>query len=367
MNKMIVSNLLHRPLRSLISITAIALEVALILLIVGLSLGMIEDARSRQQGIGADVIVQPPGSSFLSGITGAPVSIKVADKLRRLPHVSAVAPVVMMLSTQGAVEVVYGIDLHNYESLGGRFRFLSGGPFQGANDVIVDDFFAQSSKVKAGDSIRILNHNFRVCGIVEHGKGARKFLPIATLQELIGAEGKASVFYVKLDNPGQANLVVGEVKAVPGMESYSVRSMRDYISMMTATNLPGLSTFINVVIGIAVTIGFIVIFQAMYTAVMERTREIGILKSLGASRLYIVSAILRETALLAILGVVAGFAVSFIASLVIHHRFPTLPMLLTRGWFIRATLIAIVGALVGASYPALKAAAKDPIDALAYE
>jgi putative ABC transport system permease protein len=367
MNKMIVSNLLHRPIRSLISITAIALEVALILLIVGLSLGMIDDARSRQQGIGADVIVQPPGSSFLSGITGAPVSIKVADKLQKLPHVTAVAPVVMMLSTQGAVEVVYGIDLHNYESLGGPFQFLSGGRFQRPNDVIVDDFFAQSSKVKVGDSIRILNHNFRVCGIVEHGKGARKFLPITTLQELIGAEGKASVFYVKLDNPNNANLVVNEVKAVPGMETYSVRSMRDYISMMTATNLPGLSTFIDVVIGIAVTIGFIVIFQAMYTAVMERTREIGILKSLGASKLYIVDAILRETALLAVVGVAAGFAVSFLASQVIHHRFPTLPMLLTRGWFLRATAIAIVGALVGASYPAFKAAAKDPIDALAYE
>src|SRR5205823_5686757 len=116
--------------------------------------------------------------------------------------------------------------------------FLSGGRFQGPNDVIVDDFFAQSSKVKVGDSIRILNHNFRVCGIVEHGKGARKFLPITTLQELIGAEGKASVFYVKLDNPNNANLVVTEVRAVPGMETYSVRSMRDYISMMTATNLP---------------------------------------------------------------------------------------------------------------------------------
>jgi len=367
MNKMIVANLLHRPIRSLISITAVALEVTLILLIVGLSLGMIDDARARQQGIGADVIVQPPGSSFLSGITGAPVSIKVADKLRKLPHVTAVAPVVMMLSTQGAVEVVYGIDLTNYESLGGPFRYLSGGPFQGPNDVIVDDFFALTSKAKVGDHIRILNHEFRVAGIVEHGKGARKFLPITTLQQLIGAEGKASVFYVKLDNPNNANAVVSAVKSVPGMETYSVRSMRDYISMMTASNLPGLSTFIDVVIGVAVTIGFIVIFQAMYTAVMERTREIGILKSLGASKLYIVNVILRETALLALAGIGVGMAVSFLASAAIHRRFPTLPMLLTRGWFVRATLIAIVGALIGASYPAFKAAGKDPIDALAYE
>ena len=77
MNKMIISNLLHRPIRSMISIVAIALEVTLILLIVGLSLGMLNDARARQAGIGADVIVQPPGSSFLSGITGAPVSVTI--------------------------------------------------------------------------------------------------------------------------------------------------------------------------------------------------------------------------------------------------------------------------------------------------
>ena len=67
MNKMIVANLVHRPLRSLISIVAIALEVTLILLIVGLSLGMLNDSRARQRGIGADVIVMPPGSSFIVG------------------------------------------------------------------------------------------------------------------------------------------------------------------------------------------------------------------------------------------------------------------------------------------------------------
>ncbi len=81
-----------------------------------------------------------------------------------------------------------------------------------------------------------------------------------------------------------------------------------------------LSTFINIVIGISVTIGFIVIFQAMYTAVMERTREIGILKSLGASKFYIVNVILRETTVLAIAGIVLGIAISFAASTGIQKR-----------------------------------------------
>jgi putative ABC transport system permease protein len=366
MNKMIVANLLHRPIRSLISIVAVALEVILILLIVGLSMGMLNDARTRQEGIGADVIVTPPGSSFLSGITGAPVSIKVANILRKLPHVVAVAPIVTQLTTTGNVEVIYGIDLQTFP-LTGPFEYLSGHPFQGPNDALVDDYFADTNHVTVGDHIQILNHSFRISGIVEHGKGARKYVPIATLQDLIGASGKASVFYVKLDNPENANLVVKEVKAVPGMETYTVRSMRDYLSMMTPANLPGFNKFITVVIGVAVTIGFIVIFQAMYAAVMERTREIGILKSLGASKLYIVNAILRETALLACVGIALGIAISFLARAVIRDRLPIVPMHITGDWIWRATLIALIGALAGALYPAFKAARKDPIDALAYE
>jgi putative ABC transport system permease protein len=202
---------------------------------------------------------------------------------------------------------------------------------------------------------------------VEHGRGARKFLPMGTLQELIGSEGKASVFYVKLDDPANADAVVQEVKSVSGLQDYSVRSMREYLSMMTTSSYPGLSTFINVVIGISVVIGFIVIFQAMYTAVMERTREIGILKSIGASKLYIVNVILRETVLLAVGGIVVGVIFSLAAKAGIRYRLPTLPVVVTGKWILISTVIAIIGAILGALYPAYKAAQKDPIEALAYE
>ena len=136
--------------------------------------------------------------------------------------------------------------------------------------------------------------------------------------------------------------------------------------MMTTSNYPGVSKFIDFVIAISVIIGFIVIFQAMYTAVMERTREIGILKSLGASKLYIVNVILRETVLLAIAGIIVGIVFSLIVRSGIDHR-STLRVIVTGGWILKATGIAIVGAILGALYPAYKAAQKDPIDALAYE
>jgi putative ABC transport system permease protein len=366
MNKMIVSNLAHRPLRSAISIVAIALEVTLILLIVGFSIGLLHDSRERQAGIGADVIVLPPGSSNFVGLTGAPAPVKIGDVIARQPHVKLVSPVLIQVSTAGALQAIYGIDLKSYDALR-PFTYLKGGPFQKPDDVLVDDIYADARHAKLGETIELLNHHFRVAGIVAHGKGARLFLPLSTLQELVGAQGRASAFYIKADASTNADTVVEEIKNIEGMSTYVVRSMREYLSMMTPDNTPMLSTFINIVIGISVTIGFIVIFQAMYTAVMERTREIGILKSLGASKLYIVNVILRETTLLAIGGVIVGIAFSFAAAIGIHNRIPTMPIEKDWMWVLRATVIAIVGALAGAAYPAIKAAQKDPIDALAYE
>jgi putative ABC transport system permease protein len=367
MNRMIVGNLIHRPIRSVITIVAVALEVTLILLIVGLSVGMLDDSRQRQAGIGADLIVLPPGSSFIFGLSSATMPTKVGSILLKLPHVRAVAPVVTQISTAGSLEVIAGIDLQSFESLSDGFHYLQGGPFQGPNDALVDELFAQAKHSKVGDTIEILNNNFRIAGIVAQGKGARKFLPITTLQDLMGAKDKASIFYVKLDSPANAETVVQEIKSVPGMEKYVATPMATYLSMMTPSSYPGLRTFIKVVIGVSVVIGFIVIFQAMYTAVMERTREIGILKAMGASKFYIVNVILRETILLAIGGILVGILVSLASRAVLAHKLPLVQVVVSGEWILRATGIAIVGAIAGALYPAFKAAQKDPIDALAYE
>jgi len=82
-------------------------------------------------------------------------------------------------------------------------------------------------------------------------------MPIETLQDIIGAQGKASIFYVKLDDPNNADAVVREIKNIPGMEQYGVHSLKEYLSLMSSSSIPGLSTFINVVIGISMIIGFI--------------------------------------------------------------------------------------------------------------
>lgn len=367
MNRMVIANLLHRPLRSAISVLAVAIEVIMILSIVGIMVGMIEGSRQQTNGIGADLIVRPPNQSFLVGVSGAPASIKVADVLRKLPHVAVVAPAIQQLSATGTVETIWGIEYESFNALR-PFTFLSGGPFQGPNDVIVDDIFARGGKAyKVGDEIPILNHNFRICGIVEHGKGGHKFLPIKTLGGLLGAENNATLFYVKADDPNNEPAIRQEILSTPGLSQYEVQTLQDVLSMLTPEHLPGFNTSLRVVIAIAVIVGFIVIFQAMYTAVLERTREIGILKSLGASQFYIVNVVLRESTFLAIIGIMVGIALTFAVKAGMSVHFPALLFPITGRWMVNATLISLGGALLGAAYPALKAARKDPIDALAYE
>ncbi|HTU51040.1 MAG TPA: FtsX-like permease family protein [Acidobacteriaceae bacterium] len=367
MNKLIFGNLVYRPLRSLLSLTAVAIEVVMIISVTAIMLGMLNDAKNRASGIGADLIVRPANSSFLVGLSGAPVSAKVADVLGGLPHVTVAAPVAAQFTTGKSLETIYGIDYKSFNALK-PFVFLSGTSFQHPFDVIVDDIFARSGKgYKVGDEIPIMNHQFRICGIVQHGKGGRKFVPLETLDQLTGSEGKASLFYLKVDNPANDKLVEQEIMAAPGMSEYRVQTMKDLLDQMTPDHFPGLEPALDSVIGIALIIGFLVIFQSMYLAVMERTREIGILKALGASKAYIVSAILKETGLLALGGIALGIGVSFAVRAGVLSKFPTIPFPISGHWIIQATILSLVGALIGAVYPAYKAARKDPIDALAYE
>ena len=367
MNKLVLGNLLHRPIRTLVSIFSVAIELVMILSIVGIMVGEVSHQQTQTSGIGADIIVHPPNSSFFSAVGGAPVPAKIADVLAKLPHVMVAAPVITDLSTVGSVETIWGIDFASYNALK-PFVFITGGPFTGPNDVIIDDYAAQSNGGhRVGDTIQVKGHPFRISGIFEHGKGGRKFVPIRTLGGLMGNENNASLFYIRSDNKANEPLIRKEIHDTPGLVQYQVQTLDEWMSLMTPAHLPGFTAALDSVISIAVIVGFLVIFQSMYTAVMERTREIGILKSLGASRGYIVSTVLREAALVTVCGIVLGAILTEIIKAGLGYRFPTRPFEIPPIWWLRAVAIGFIGALLGATYPALKAANKDPIDALAYE
>ena len=367
MNKLVLGNILHRPVRTFISILAVAIEVVMILSIVAIMVGQVTNASRQTGGIGADIIVRPPNASFISSVGGAPVPAKVADVLRKLPHIEVVAPAITDFNISGSVETIWGIDYASFNALR-PFVFVAGGPFTGPKDVIVDDLYARSAPGRTvGATIQVLNHPFRICGIVEHGKGGRVFLPIRTLGALMGTADNASLFYIKSDDLNHQELIRKEILATPGLEQYTVQTIQEFTSLMTPEHLPGFNIALRAVITIAVIVGFLVIFQSMYTAVLERTREIGILKSMGATSGYIVNVVLRETAVITVVGIAVGILIAELLKIILGYRFPTLPFPITLDWRIRGAAIALVGSFLGALYPAWKAASKDPIEALAYE
>lgn len=363
--QMVFQNMLHRPIRTLITIIAVAVEVTLVIIVVGLTSGLMLESAKRIEGIGADVMVQPPSASVFMAFSGAPMPIRLGDKLKELEYVQAVAPVLLQFNSVNGLDIVYGIDQDSFRAVSGGFVFHAGHDLENPDDILVDDWYAKAKRVKVGQTLRILEHDFHVVGIVEHGKGARLFVMMPTLQEMAGAHDKASVFFIKCDRPDHTAAVIDEIRQL--LPRYEIRPLKDFLSLMTSSNLPGLEAFINTMIAIAVAIGFLVIFLSMYTTIIERTREIGILKSLGASKSYIVQVILSETTLMCVAGIVAGVGLSFAMRAIFLKVFPTLTILITAPWILRAGVIAILGGLLGASYPAWIASRKDPVEALAYE
>jgi putative ABC transport system permease protein len=364
MGELIFRNLLHRPMRTFIGAMGIAVEVALVVLIVGLTSGMLAETAKRIEGVGADIMVQPPNSSIFFSLGGAPMPIKIGDRLGELKYVKAVAPVLMQFNTSG-VELVYGIDKESFAAISDGFVFIEGHDLEDPDDILVDDIAAKTKHVKLGDTFRLFEHDWHVAGIVEHGKGSRLFVQRTTLQELVGARDKASVFFIRCTRPEHTNDVMESVRHLLG--NYTVRPLKEYMSLMTSANMPGLETFIDSMIALAVSIGLLVIFLTMYTTVIERTRDIGVLKSLGANHWFVIRALLSESAALCAVGIGAGIGLSYVVRAGFLWKFPSLTIQITPDWILRAAGIALFGALFGASYPAWMASRKDAVEALSYD
>jgi len=362
--KLVLENLKHRPMRSLLSILLIGVPVTLILCLVGLVHGMLEDSQRRQQGVGADIIVLGSTTTSVISLSGASLPARLADKLLEVPHVKVAMGVI-----NHAIDlplVVTGIDLAKLTQMNGGFTYLAGGPFGGPNDILIDKNYAKQRHVWAGDSLTLLNQRWHVAGIIGGGKLARIAVPLERLQDLDAANGRFTQIYVKLDNPANTEAVIARFKEM--MPSYPIKSMEDYIAAFSAGNIQGVNQFLDVIVGIGVVIGFAVVCLSMYMSVLQRTREIGILKSLGGSNGFIMRIVLVESVFLGIGGTLLGIVMSYGAFWLIRTLVPaSIPMVIVKSWWPIALGITLVGTSLGALYPGINAARHDPIEALAYE
>jgi len=360
-NKLVFENLRHRPVRTLLSITAIGIQVTMVLTLVGVSRGILNDVAQRSRGVGADILVRAPGSSLIGFSTN--FSEKFIPFFRKQPHVVAVAGT--LVQPIGGIDSITGIELKDFDSVTGGFTYLEGGPFKAPNDVLIDNVYAKQRKLRSGQMYNLNNHQWHITGIIEQGKLSRLFVDLSVLQDLYSNAGNVTAAYIKLDDPANTQAVINQIKS--RLPDYKVYSMQEFVSLMSVNNVPMLKEFIWVIITLGVLIGFLVVFLSMYTSVLERTREIGILKALGASPAYVVTILLRETVLVAIAGTVLGVLFTYGTKALIDALVPTLRQAIVPDWWPIAGAIAVCGAMLGAAYPGLKAAKQDAIEALAYD
>jgi putative ABC transport system permease protein len=373
--KIIAAGLRARPVRTSVSVLAVALEVTMILSIVGLVDGMLKGSAELVSEAGADVMVAPLGVSAVVAGNSTTLPETMEAKLAALDHVKAVSPIIVATSTsKKKVLNVWGIDPDTYDKVTGGFRFIEGRLFAADDEAIVDDLMAKDLNLRAGSPLELLSRPYRVSGIVAHGKGARVMMHIEALRKVqshYGLDektnklvGKVTYFFLKLNGP---NLFEAFKEENPALTSgYNVINIRDYLDQMRES-FPGLDEFRIVVVLIAMCVGVLVIFLSTYTGVTERTREIGILRSLGAKKRLIVALVVQESLLICAVGAVVGTAASFGIAVLVSALFPTQALEITGYWIGLSIVLALLSGVLGSIYPAVKAARQDPIEALAYE
>jgi putative ABC transport system permease protein len=364
LNKLILANLAHRPVRTVLSILAIAVEVIMILTLVGVSNGTLHESARRARGTGADIVVRPPGTSVLSSLSSSPMSDRLPAVLMQEPHVTLATGT--MVQPLELFDTITGLDFPQFSKMSGGFRFLQGGLPVEDTDIIVDEPYASEKHLQIGSTLTLISHDWRVVGIYEPGKLARICVKLSVLQQFTGNPGRLSQVYLKVDDPSRAQAVVDSLRAK--MPGYQIFTMEYFTSLLSVSSLGLLRNFTYVVIGIAMIVGFIVVFMAMYTAVLERTREIGILKAVGSSSGMILGILLRETLVLAIVGTVTGILLTYVTQWLMNDVVPSsLTQETVYFWWPIAGAIAIVGSLIGAIVPGVKAVQQDATEALSYE
>jgi putative ABC transport system permease protein len=364
MENLISANIRSRPTRTFISVLAVALGVTLMLVIGGITNGALNEYLGRTIAVGADFIFQPPGSSVFYAFSDADLPTKLSGLLGDVPGVSAVTPVLSKFS-MAQFGLVFGIEPESFNQFPGRLQIVDGKLSLNDDEVIVDELYAETKKLKPGMNLNILNHTFTITGICRPGSVVRVFVPLKTLQKLLGTPDRVTIMFIKAKPKSNVSEVYQELRRQ--FPNNSILQASDPNLLLADARLPGLKEFRITLVVVSMLLSFMVILLAMYTTIFERTREIGILKSLGASRRFIVGMILKESAIICVLGALLGIGISEVVRKIIVTSFPTRPVTIDLSDILLGLVLGLLAGILGSLYPAYKAARMDPVKALTYE
>ncbi len=366
MSNFVLGQVFHRRTRSILTIFGVAIGVILVTLTVALAHGQLAERGRREASTGAEILFRPPGSGMSALQATLAIDTSIIPDLLAIEGVDQVVPLGQHLErskTGFGWRGIDGVDLGEYTRISSA-EIVEGRAFaDGADEAVVDEVFARSAEGRIGQTIEFGGRPFTIVGVYRPESMSRVKIPLTAMQDYYNARGSASLLLVKA-KPGvdPSNVALALRARFP--ENQIILS-RDLPAFYTQ-GIPALNTFLNVVIGLSLLVSTLVILLTMYTTVIERTRQIGILKSLGASKTFIAGVIESEALLISAVGVLVGFLIAFGAGVAIRQSM-NLQIEFEPRWFLITGLVGLLSGVLGSLYPALRAANMDPVEALSYD
>lgn len=365
MLELVLANLRVRPFRTLISIIGVALGVVLVILFTSLARGMSNDMARRASNWKAEIVFTRPGANDLTS-SNASVSTAYAERLMQIEGVKSTVPVIRYVTPNSkqrwGIQQIDGVEWQPFAEMN-EMKILSGRAATANDEVILDERYVKDEKVKLGDKVEIFGKQYTAVGIFSPPSGGRIKMSLAAMQDALEAPNKCTYILVKLKEGAIPEEVAARInQTLPGNK---INLTRDLI-IDAQDRIPALNLFLKVLVGLGAFVSTIFVLLSMYTTITERRKEIGILKSLGASKSFIIRVIEGEAFLIGVLGVLLGFIVSIIAAYAISEGFE-LQFEFSSNWILIAIAIAVGGSLFGALYPAWKASTIDPVEVMVNE
>ena len=366
MLELVLANLKTRPFRTLISIIGVALGVVLILLFTGLARGMSDSMAKRAANWKAEIVFTRPGAMELTS-SNASVSTTYAERLLEIEGVESTVPVIRYITpdTTGrwGLRQLDGVEWQPFAEMN-DMQIVTGRAPNALDEIVIDERQMLDDKLKVGDTMDLFGGKpYKIVGVFAPPSGARIKMSLAAMQDALEAPNKCTYILVKVKDGADVNAIAARInEQLPGNK---INLTQDLI-IDAQDRLPGLKTFLRVLVGLGAFVSTIFVLLSMYTTITERRKEIGILKSLGASKSFIISVIEGEAFFIGVLGVLLGFLISYIAAFVISRNFD-LQFEFSQEWMQISVLIAIGGSLFGALYPAWRASAIDPVEVMMNE
>ncbi|MFP4139622.1 MAG: ABC transporter permease [Planctomycetota bacterium] len=399
-----LANILHHKLSSVLSALGVAIGICMLVTLTGLSRGTLQEIAQRWEAVDADVIVFPGVfTGDVANLSALSLPDRYVDTIaeKHPDEVDRVVPVnIWSMKLGGQSQMVVGIDPEDMPVvLGGREvqqgrsfdpegsfarwirQRVADGPREGRDvleidaneladpahnglEMVIDSRLAEAGRYEVGQTVSAAGHRWTIVGIVPAGGLARVYIPRRTAQWLFvdPALQRSTLMFVQLGGNLNHRTVAENISESIGQK---VLPLASYRTMLT-DRYRMIYTYVDIVNGIALVIAFLFTMVVLYTMVIQRTRDLAILKSAGASRTFLVAQVLTEGLILSLVGAAVGIALAPLAEWGLEEH-TLLSVSITGGTIWLAVGVAIGGALLSGLYPAWRATRVDMLSALAME